>query len=187
MWKRYLFQSSETIPRKLSYATTIATTGVLVPNLSPMHHDRKWIFLKFTNKEIPLLIFNTKDYYEVMEEECVRTIVAYSLRLGLKFRKFNLVLLFLKKILEKGRGGLECMINLMYFMYLNNNEYVNMTWFRKVIEIEKLLIRLRKGSPNFKPKEDLPIALKWALLPQLTFHMHNWCYRDKLLMKLELY
>lgn len=35
---------------------------------------------------------------------------------------------------------------------------------------------LQKWSPNFKPEEDLLIALVWVLLPKLPFHMHTWHY-----------
>lgn len=36
--------------------------------------------------------------------------------------------------------------------------------------------KFAKWPPDFKPKEDLLIALVWVLLPDLSFHTHTWHY-----------
>ncbi|XP_060182467.1 uncharacterized protein LOC132612161 [Lycium barbarum] len=45
-----------------------------------------------------------------------------------------------------------------------------------MIEIDDLQMWLQKWTPNFKHDEDLPTVLVWALLPGLSFHLHNWHY-----------
>ncbi|KAM3398332.1 hypothetical protein P3S68_001847 [Capsicum galapagoense] len=54
-------------------------------------------------------------------------------------------------------------------------------WFRRVIEIEGMQMWLQKWSPDFKPKEDIPVAPVWILLPGLPFNMHNWHYVKQIL------
>ncbi|MCD7446829.1 hypothetical protein HAX54_016923 [Datura stramonium] len=35
---------------------------------------------------------------------------------------------------------------------------------------------IKKWTLDFKPEEDIPIAIVWALLPELPFHMYSWEY-----------
>ncbi|KAF3639408.1 hypothetical protein FXO37_23975 [Capsicum annuum] len=70
----------------------------------------------------------------------------------------------------------EVFDNFNVFTDFSNEEDFNSVWYKGVLTIDGQQMWLQKWLPDFKPEEDLPIALVWVLLPALPFHLHTWHY-----------
>ncbi|KAH0648374.1 hypothetical protein KY285_033622 [Solanum tuberosum] len=47
------------------------------------------------------------------------------------------------------------------FINFTNDDDFNLVWYKRVVEIEGLKMWLQKRSPDYKPEEDISIALVW--------------------------
>ncbi|XP_059277898.1 uncharacterized protein LOC132032129 [Lycium ferocissimum] len=102
-----------------------------------------------------------------MAEECRYTIVGRFDRIRSQFKEM---------IKLKGSAQIGVFNSNNVVIKLKNEDDLKTVWFRRVMEIDGQQMWLQKWSSDFKPKEDLPVALAWVLLPQLPFHLHTWHY-----------
>ncbi|OIT37532.1 hypothetical protein A4A49_08200 [Nicotiana attenuata] len=166
-------QISELIDTKLTYATKIISSS---NHLNPPNcHGRDFVVATHTTYNgMPTILFKASDYYGVMAEECKLTIVGRFLKPRPQIDKIRSK--FKELISIKGSVKIDVFDNYNIFLDFTNEEDFSSVWFRRVIEIEGQQMWLQKWSPDFKPEEDLPIALVWVLLPGLPFYMHTWNY-----------
>lgn len=139
------------------------------------HQEKEKVIARHTTHNgMPAVIFRASDYYGIMADSCKFTIVGRFLRPRPQIDRIKSR--FKEIISLKGSVRIEVFDNHNVFIDLFNEEDWKTVWFRRVIEIDGMQMWLQKWSPNFKPKEDLPVAPAWVLLPGLPFHMHEWHY-----------
>ncbi|OIS99039.1 hypothetical protein A4A49_20107 [Nicotiana attenuata] len=132
-----------------------------------------------THNGIPTVIFKASDYYGVMAEECMYTIIGKFLRTRPNIERIRLT--FAEKVSLKGEAKIGVYDFRTVFIDVTNEEDCKTVWFRRSIEIDGMVMWLQKWSPDFKPEEDSPIVPVWVLLSGLPFHCHTWYYVKKIL------
>ncbi|XP_009610625.1 uncharacterized protein [Nicotiana tomentosiformis] len=123
---------------------------------------------------MPAVLFKASDYYGIMADECRLTIVGKFLKPRPQIDRIRSK--FKELIFIKGSVKIGVYDNYNVFLDFTNEEDFNFFWYKRVVEIEGQQMWLQRWSPDFKPKEDLPVAPVWVLLPRLHFHMHRWQY-----------
>lgn len=118
---------------------------------------------------MPTVIFKAKYYYGIMVEECKYILVGRFLKPRPQIDRIRSKFNEMVKIKGSVKMGVFDSFN-VFIDLVNEKDYQNI-WFRRVIDIDRMQMWLQMWCSDFKPEEDLPLTLTWALLPGLPFHL----------------
>ncbi|OIS96493.1 hypothetical protein A4A49_52282 [Nicotiana attenuata] len=144
---------------KPTYENTITapSTSSQIPNPNPNRQDKEKVIARhMTHSGMPVVIFKAKDYYGIMADSCKYTIVGRFLRPRPQIDRIRSR--FKEIVPLKGTARIGVYDNHNVFIDLFNEDDWKSVWFRRAIEIDGMKMWLQKWLPDFKPKEDLPVA-----------------------------
>ncbi|XP_060183937.1 uncharacterized protein LOC132613748 [Lycium barbarum] len=159
---------SQSIQEKDNYAKVIQTNSTPIPNKKYGNSNVKALYANHDGKTA--VIFETREFYGVMEDECKLTLVGKFIKTRPQIDKIS------EKITVQGKVQIGVFDYRTVFLDFDNEDDCKTVWYKRLIEIEGHVMWLEKWSPDFKLEEDSPVVPIWVLLPELPFHCHSWHY-----------
>ncbi|XP_060195140.1 uncharacterized protein LOC132624363 [Lycium barbarum] len=162
---------------KLTFANAI--TAPSSSNQLPLGREKDKVdACQSIHNGVPAVIFKVSEYYGVVADECRYTLVGRFLKARPQIDQIRSS--FKEMVTLKGSSQIGAFDNFNVFIDLKNEADFKNVWYRRVIEIDGMQMWLQKWTPDFKPEEDLPLALARVLLPSLPFHLYSWHYIKRL-------